>query len=104
MTAIAVAPTSTQATVSNGRRAHRPAFTVIVPRKHQAGNIEPLHRRVEDAVGDNATEVIFVGDSADETPAVISHIAAARALAVRVQLRPPARRAGRAARTGHAAL
>lgn len=93
MTVIAATPESIQPTVSGRPLERRPVLTVIVPTKDEAGNIEPLLRRVEDAVGDDATEVIFVDDSSDDTPAVISKMADICALAVRVVHRPLERRA-----------
>jgi dolichol-phosphate mannosyltransferase len=93
VTVLAATPVSNQTAASRRPRPPRPVLTVIVPTKNEAGNIEPLLRRVEDAVGDAATEVIFVDDSSDETPAVITRAAEISGLDVRVVHRPPEQRA-----------
>src|ERR671939_2082628 len=93
MTVSAITPADTEAAGARGPKAHQPLLTVIVPTRNEAGNIEPLLRRVEEAVRGNATEVIFVEDSTDATPEVITRVAENVALSVRVLHRPPERRA-----------
>ena len=57
----------------------RPAVSVVVPTRNEAGNVEPLLRRLQaalsaqPAVGD--IELTFVDDSDDETPAVLRRLA-----------------------------
>ena len=49
-------------------------ITMVIPTRNEAGNIEPLLMRIHQAVKGIATEVIFVDDSTDETPAVIGKL------------------------------
>jgi len=46
-------------------------ISLVIPTRNEAGNIEPLLMRIHQAVKGIATEVVFVDDSTDETPAVI---------------------------------
>src|SRR5436853_5018992 len=93
MTSMASAPADTEAARARRPKARQPLLTVIVPTKNEAGNIEPLLRRVEEAVAGTTTEVIFVDDSTDETPAVITRVADTVGMSVQVLHRPPERRA-----------
>ena len=71
-----------------------PVISVVVPTRNEAGNIEFLLDRLENAFVGSHIEIIFVDDSTDETPQVIE--AAAKrfpALAVRLIHRPPEQRA-----------
>jgi dolichol-phosphate mannosyltransferase len=67
-------------------------LTLIVPTRNEAGNVEPLLRRVEAATRGIPVEVIFVDDSTDETPAVISSAAERCDVPVQLIHRPPERR------------
>ncbi len=71
-----------------------PALTVIVPTRNEAGNIGPLLNRLSAALVGESFEVLFVDDSTDATPQIISAETTARAFPVRVIARPPARRNG----------
>src|SRR5919197_3108405 len=46
-------------------------LSLVIPTRNEAGNIEPLLMRIHQALKGIAAEVIFVDDSADETPDVI---------------------------------
>ncbi len=52
-----------------------PELSVLVPTRHEAGNIEQLLRRVSAAVAGIPTEIVFIDDSDDHTPAVIRTVA-----------------------------
>jgi cellulose synthase/poly-beta-1,6-N-acetylglucosamine synthase-like glycosyltransferase len=52
-----------------------PALSVIVPTRNEAGNIEPLLARLEDALTSIAAEVLVVDDSDDATPQIVRQIA-----------------------------
>jgi len=72
-----------------------PTLSIIVPTKNEAGNIAPLLERVKEATSAFSAEVIFVDDSADETPQVIQQVSQ-HFLPVETTLvaRPPERRQG----------
>jgi dolichol-phosphate mannosyltransferase len=55
----------------------RPAakLAVLVPTRNEAANIEELLRRISAAVAGVSTEVLFVDDSDDDTPAVVRGVA-----------------------------
>lgn len=69
-------------------------FTVIVPTRNEAGNIETLLRRLKSGIGDAAAEVLFVDDSDDSTPDVIRSVARTAGLPVRLLHRPAGSRHG----------
>jgi dolichol-phosphate mannosyltransferase len=46
-------------------------LSIIVPTRNEAGNIEALLSRIQNAFNDTCVEVIFVDDSTDETPHVV---------------------------------
>src|SRR5512145_1686095 len=46
-------------------------LSLIIPTRNEAGNVEPLLMRIHQAMKGIATEVVFVDDSTDDTPAVI---------------------------------
>lgn len=71
-----------------------PVITIVIPTRNEAGNIRPLLRRLERALEDIAAEAIFVDDSADRTPQVITAEAAEVTLPVRLIARPESRRNG----------
>src|SRR5205085_3759060 len=64
MDAPAVAPPS-------ARTRRTPELTVIVPTRDEADNVAPLLEALEQAVPD-ATEIIFVDDSDDDTPRAVA--------------------------------
>src|SRR5215207_3419306 len=49
-------------------------ISLVIPTRNEAGNIEPLLMRIHQAVKGIATEVVFVDDSADNTPEVIGKL------------------------------
>jgi len=59
-------------------------LSIIVPTFNEAPNVAELVRRISDAVRGIETEIIFVDDSVDATPAVIAEVAASSALPVRL--------------------
>uniref|UniRef100_A0A7C3ABF9 Glycosyltransferase n=1 Tax=Thermorudis sp. TaxID=1969470 RepID=A0A7C3ABF9_9BACT len=67
--------------------------SVIVPTLNEADNIEPLLARLE-RVLPAGSEIIFVDDSDDETPAVIRSIQQRARHPIRLIHRPPHRRTG----------
>jgi dolichol-phosphate mannosyltransferase len=58
--------------------------TVIVPTFNEAPNVEPLVRRLGQAMGDVPREVLFVDDSTDATPDEVRRVAALVDFPVRV--------------------
>src|SRR6266508_6026244 len=69
-----------------------PELTIIVPTRNEAGNVEALLGRVQEAVAGRRTEVIFVDDSTDDTPQVISSLAGQFAMPVSLIHRPAGQR------------
>lgn len=59
-------------------------LSIIVPTFNEAPNIAELVRRIGVAMGGAETEIIFVDDSSDDTPAVIASIAPTAPLPVRL--------------------
>ena len=54
----------------------RPAVSIIVPTRNEAGNVEPLLHRLQAALSEvEGIELTFVDDSDDETPAVLRRLA-----------------------------
>src|SRR2546423_7928321 len=52
-----------------------PAISVVVPVRNEAGNIAPLVREIEDALGDRRFEIIYVDDgSTDATSAELTQM------------------------------
>jgi dolichol-phosphate mannosyltransferase len=70
------------------------ALSVIVPTRNEAGNIEPLLARLQDALASIDAEVLVVDDSDDATPDIARKIAMRSALPIRVHARPPGQRSG----------
>jgi len=69
-----------------------PWFTVIVPTRNEAGNIEQLLSRLADGLGDAVAEVLFVDDSSDGTDRVIRELGRTSGRAVRLIHRPEGQR------------
>jgi glycosyltransferase involved in cell wall biosynthesis len=55
-----------------------PKLAVLVPTRNEAANIEELLRRISAAVTGIPTEIVFIDDSDDDTPAVIGSVARRR--------------------------
>jgi len=72
-----------------------PSFelSVIIPTRNEAGNIEELVTLLEQSTQRVPTELIFVDDSTDATPQVVSAVARRSRLAVSLIHRPPELRA-----------
>ncbi|WP_462204068.1 glycosyltransferase [Frankia sp. CcWB3] len=71
-----------------------PQVSVVIPTRNEAHNVEPLLRRLDDALHGLFGEVIFVDDSDDGTPEVIARVRPSMRLPVRVHHRTPAQRVG----------
>lgn len=56
------------------KRSAAPTVSVIVPTRNEAGNIEPLLARLHAATRHLSLELLFVDDSTDETPQVITAV------------------------------
>jgi putative flippase GtrA len=69
-------------------------LSIIVPTRNEAGNIEALVRRLEDAFGDTAFEIIFVDDSSDNTPEAIMAVQAQARCPIQLIARAPHERSG----------
>jgi dolichol-phosphate mannosyltransferase len=70
-------------------------LSVIIPTRNEAGNIEKLLIRIQDALSETPIEVIFIDDSLDDTPQVIrTAIKKFPKLHVRLIHRPSGRRRG----------
>jgi dolichol-phosphate mannosyltransferase len=54
----------------------RPAVSVIVPTRNERQNVLELHRRVTAALSGISFEMIIVDDSDDDTPAILTQLAA----------------------------
>jgi dolichol-phosphate mannosyltransferase len=71
-----------------------PALTVIVPTRNEAGNIERLVARLDEALGTTETEIVFVDDSDDDTPTEVERVAAESTRVIRLLHRGPGARRG----------
>ncbi|WP_254665578.1 glycosyltransferase family 2 protein [Frankia sp. CgMI4] len=69
-------------------------MSVVIPTRNEARNVEPLLRRLDEALHGLSGEVIFVDDSDDGTPEVIARVRPSVRLPVRVHHRTPAQRVG----------
>jgi dolichol-phosphate mannosyltransferase len=69
-------------------------LSIIVPTRNEAKNIRPLLGRIREATQGLSTEVIFVDDSTDNTPAVIEDEGKCSPLEVSLIARPLERRNG----------
>ncbi|MEV0898505.1 glycosyltransferase family 2 protein [Actinoplanes sp. NPDC049802] len=49
-----------------------PAVTVVVPTRNEAENVQPLVEQLKDALGGTPSEIVFVDDSDDGTPAAVT--------------------------------
>ncbi len=76
---------------SNGET---PSLTIIVPTRNEKHSIELLLARLGPAVASLGAELIFVDDSDDETPDVLTEKAAACPVPIRLLHRPPGSRKG----------
>src|SRR5688572_3320714 len=78
-----------------GRRAApQPLLAVIVPTRNEVGNVAKLVARIEQAVDVRRTELVFVDDSSDETPAEIERVAREARIRVRMLHRTEEERIG----------
>jgi len=75
-------------------RPKKPELSVIVPTRNESENIEPLVERLGAATSGIRTEIIFVDDSDDTTPATVREVARRAACRVKLIHRPPTERAG----------
>ncbi|WP_186525931.1 GtrA family protein [Leekyejoonella antrihumi] len=67
---------------------------MIIPTRNEAHNVEPLVARLSAAFGCGQVQVLFVDDSDDETPVVISKVASRAVVPVRLIHREPGERGG----------
>ena len=78
-----------------------PKLAVLVPTRNEAANIEELLRHISAAVTGIPTEIVFIDDSGDDTPAVIRSVARRRGGGdCQVSLIHPRGGRGQAASTG----
>jgi dolichol-phosphate mannosyltransferase len=68
--------------------------TIIVPTFNEGGNISALVTRLGTAFAGRAAEILFVDDSTDDTPGVITDVARTASLPVRLIHRTAAERVG----------
>lgn len=71
-----------------------PVLTVVVPTRHEAGNVPELGRRLAAILPDRNVEVLFVDDSDDDTPHAIARVAERSPRTIRSVHRPPEERYG----------
>jgi dolichol-phosphate mannosyltransferase len=73
-----------------------PLLSVVVPTRNEADNVEELVERLAGVLGGVSAEVIFVDDSSDRTPEVITAMAGrpGAGLAIRLVHREPAAQTG----------
>ena len=69
-------------------------LTVVIPTRNEAPNVPEMLRRLDGALRDLDAEVLFVDDSDDDTPAVISAAARAAPRPIRLLHRAPENRTG----------
>ncbi len=60
--------------IKSGGNASKVMLSVIIPTRHEALSVAPLVERLERALSDVESEVIFVDDSDDDTPGVIDSL------------------------------
>ncbi|WP_239310312.1 MULTISPECIES: glycosyltransferase family 2 protein [unclassified Frankia] len=68
--------------------------SVVVPTRNEAANIEALLRRLDAALADLPSEIIFVDDSDDATPEIINALRGSVRIRVRIHHRPAPYRVG----------
>jgi glycosyltransferase involved in cell wall biosynthesis len=68
--------------------------SVIVPTRNESGNVAALVQRLDRALGDTSSEIVFVDDSDDDTPMNITRIAATLRRPVRLLHREAGQRSG----------
>jgi len=66
--------------------------SIVIPTRNEAENVERLVTRIEQATAGVSTEVVFVDDSADDTPAIVSEVSRQSPLPISLIHRPPGRR------------
>ena len=71
-----------------------PRLAIVVPTRNESGNVQPLLQLIHKAVVDLPVEVIFVDDSTDDTPEVITRVGQEFPFDVSVIARPADRRNG----------
>ena len=74
--------------LADQRREQIETLTVLVPTRNERGNIEPLLDRLSAVSGELHLKVLFVDDSDDGTPEVITRLSAVAACPVAVLHRP----------------
>jgi len=67
-------------------------LSIVIPTRNEAGNIEPLLSRIQQAMRGISTEVIFVDDSTDNTPEVIKNLQYSYSLEIKLITRLPEQR------------
>ncbi|WP_188838367.1 glycosyltransferase [Flexivirga endophytica] len=71
-----------------------PDVCVIVPTRNESANVAPLVDRLSSGLAHLTAQVVFVDDSADDTPEQIRQIVATATMPVRLIRRGPGERAG----------
>src|SRR4030065_346022 len=74
---------------SVGERPAQRLLSLVIPTRNEAGNIKELVSRIERATAGFPAEIIFVDDSTDDTPAVVSEVSRRSRLPVSLIHRPP---------------
>lgn len=74
--------------------AKKPELSVIVPTRNESENVELLVERLRVASAGIRTEIIFVDDSDDSTPATVRDVARRGWCRIKLLHRPPGERAG----------
>lgn len=59
-------------------------LSVVIPTYNEAPNVEELVTRIEKALAGTDAEILFVDDSTDDTPLVVTRVAAEHAIPVRL--------------------
>lgn len=72
----------------------KPELSIIVPTRNESENVGLLVERLRVATAGIRTEIIFVDDSDDSTPAVVQEVARRGYCRIKLVHRPPGRRAG----------
>ena len=74
---------------TGGKEPAQRLLSLVIPTRNEAGNIEELVSRIERATAGFPAEIIFVDDSTDDTPAVVSEVSRRSRLPVSLIHRPP---------------